>query len=166
MQKKIDYFETYDIKDLKDMLYKTSIKNSYKTAFKLKEANGEIVNKTYLDFRKDVEAFGTKLIEMGLKDKRIAIIGRNSYSWAVSYLAAVIIGIVVPIDKEVTIKDIKEFIKISKANAFISDTKYIDELVKKTNMSDIILIDMQNSLKYNNWSNILDERKIYYIKRR
>ena len=124
MQRKINYFDTYEIKDLKDMLYKTTIRNQNKVAFKLKDNEGKIVNKTYLDFRKDVEALGTKLIEMGLKNKRIAIIGKNSYEWAVSYLACVVVGIVVPLDKESSDENIKEFLNSSKADAIISDTKF------------------------------------------
>ena len=79
MQRKINFFDTYEIKDLKDMLYKTTLKNQNKVAFRLKDIEGKIVSKTYLDFKNDVEALGTKLIEMGFKDKRIAVIGKNSY---------------------------------------------------------------------------------------
>ena len=162
MQRKINYFDTYEIKDLKDMLYKTTIRNQNKVAFKLKDNEGKIVNKTYLDFRKDVEALGTKLIEMGLKNKRIAIIGKNSYEWAVSYLACVVVGIVVPLDKESSDENIKEFLNSSKADAIISDTKFLDRIEKfKSELKNkLIKIDMQNTLNYTNFRYLIDEGKM------
>lgn len=159
MQRKINYFDTYEIKNLKDMLYKTTLRNQNKVAFRLKNYEGKIVNKTYLDFRKDVEALGTKLIEMGLKDKRIAIIGKNSYEWSISYLACVIIGIVVPIDKESSDDNIKEFLNSSRADAIISDTKYLDRIESVELNIKPIKIDMQNTLKYTNFGYLIDDGK-------
>ena len=52
------------------------------------------------EFKNDVVHLGTSLIKQGFLNKRIAVIGKNSYKWCVSYLAATIVGIVVPIDKE------------------------------------------------------------------
>ena len=159
MQRKINYFDTYEIQNLKDMLYKTTLRNQNKVAFRLKNYEGKIVNKTYLDFRKDVEALGTKLIEMGLKDKRIAIIGKNSYEWSISYLACVIIGIVVPLDKESSDDNIKEFLNSSRANAIISDTKYLDRRDSMQLNINPIKIDMQNTLKYTNFGYLIDDGK-------
>ena len=166
MQRKINYFDTYEIKNLKDMLYKTALRNQNKVAFRLKDNEGKIVNRTYLDFKNDVEALGTKLIEMGLEDKRIAIIGKNSYEWAVSYLACVTIGIVVPIDKESSDDNIKEFLNASKAEAIISDTKYLDRIEKfKSELTNkLIKIDMQNTLKYTNFGYLLDDGKMLVSK--
>ena len=49
MKKKINYFETYEITDLKDMLNKTTERNSKKIAFRMKNAEGKIIDKTYLE---------------------------------------------------------------------------------------------------------------------
>ena len=145
MQRKINYFDTYEINDLKDMLYKTTLRNQNKVAFRLKDNEGKIVNKTYIDLRKDVEALGTKLINMGLEDKRIALIGKNSYEWAISYLACVVIGIVVPIDKESSDENIKEFLNASKAEAIIADTKYLERIEEMFEDFHIIKIPLQKN---------------------
>ena len=128
--------------------------------------NGKIIKKTFFDFEKDVEAFGTKLIEMGLKNKRIALMGKNSYHWAVSYLAATIVGVVVPIDKELAAQTVINFLNISKSKALIADNKYIENIIKEdVNLqNDLILVDMQNTLKYKNWNYLLDDRKKYDFK--
>ena len=166
MQKKINYFETYEINNLKDMLLKTTKKNQNKIAFKIKNKDGIIYYKSYLDYRLDVEALSTKLINMGLKNKPIAIIGRNSYEWAVSYLSTTIVGIAVPIDKEASNENIRDFLNISKAEAIISDTKFlekIDTFKDKLNVK-IKMIDMQNTLKYINFGFLIDEGKMLVSK--
>ena len=69
-------------------------------------------------------------MKLGLKDKRICVIGKNSYKWAVSYLATAIIGVVVPLDKELNIDEIINFINVSDSCAILGDNKYISELIK------------------------------------
>ena len=161
MKKKINYFKTYEIEDLKDMLEKTANQNKTKTAFKIKDNNGKIINKTYMDFKKDVQSLSTKLIQMGMKNQRIAVMGKNSYFWAISYLAGTIVGIVVPIDKEASNENIKEFLNVSNAKAIISDDKYLNEIFgfKSELKNEIKLIDMQNTSKYTNLSDLIIEGK-------
>ncbi len=161
MEKKIKYFKTYEIEDLKDMLEKTAEKNGNKTAFELKDNNGKIIKKTYIDFKKDVEKLSTKLIEMGLKNQKIAVMGKNSYGWAISYLASTIIGIVVPIDKEASKDNIKEFLNVSGAKAIIADNKYLNEIYefKRELKNETLLIDMQNTSKYINLSDLITDGK-------
>ena len=168
MERKINYFETYEITDLKDMLNKTTERNSKKIAFRMKNAEGKIIDKTYLEFKNEVEALSTKLLNIGLKGKRIAVMGKNSYNWSISYLAAAIIGIVVPIDKEASVENIKEFLKVSEAEAIIADTKYLDEIFQiKSELKNIpIFVDMQNTSKYINIENLINDRKRNGFKRK
>ena len=161
MKKKINYFKTYEIEDLKDMLEKTANKNSTKTAFKVKDNDGKIVNKTYIDFKNDVQSLSTKLMEMGMQNQRIAVMGKNSYLWAISYLAATIIGIVVPIDKEASKENVKEFLNVSNSKAIIADDKYLNEIFefKSELKNETMLIDMQNTSKYTNLSDLIADGK-------
>ena len=162
VQKAIDYFETYQINDLKDMLLKTTKNNKDKIAFKLKNKEGKIYCKSYYDFKLDVEALSTKLIDLGLKNKPIVIIGKNSYEWAVAYLSSTIVGIAVPIDKESSEENIVEFINVSKAEAIIADIKYLEKVENSENKLKIKLkmIDMQNTLKYINFGFLIDQGKM------
>ena len=162
MQKQIKYFNTYEIKDLKDMLLKTAARNSNKVAFKIKTDDGKIVNKTFKEFKEDVEGLATKLIKMNLKNKRIAIMGKNSYSWAISYLSATIIGVVVPIDKESTDGNVVDFINKSRAEALIADDKYLKriKLLEKDLTNEITFLSTEKkSKKYLNIFSLIDERK-------
>ena len=76
--------------------------------------------------------FGTALVsKLGLKDKRIIIIGENTYHWYVSYMAMLCgVGIAVPVDKELPENEIENVIKRSKASAVIYSTKK-QETIKK-----------------------------------
>lgn len=162
MQKQIKYFNTYEIKDLKDMLLKTVARNSNKVAFKIKTDDGKIVNKTFKEFKEDVEGLTTKLIKMNLKNKRIAVMGKNSYSWAISYLSATIIGVVVPIDKESTDGNVVDFINKSRAEALIADDKYLKriKLLEKNLTNEITFLSTEKkSTKYLNIFSLIDERK-------
>ena len=162
MQKQIKYFNTYEIKDLKDMLLKTVARNSNKVAFKIKTDDGKIVNKTFKEFKEDVEGLATKLIKMNLKNKRIAVMGKNSYSWAISYLSATIIGVVVPIDKESTDGNVVDFINKSRAEALIADDKYLKriKLLEKNLINEITFLSTEKkSKKYLNIFSLIDERK-------
>ncbi|MBO6243702.1 MAG: AMP-binding protein, partial [Clostridia bacterium] len=62
--------------------------------------------------------------------KRIAVIGKNSYKWCVSYLAASIVGVVVPIDKELHKDDVINFMNVSKTVCILGDSKNLDLVLK------------------------------------
>ena len=142
------YMKTYEITDLKDMLYKATEKFSKKPAFKVKNENGKIIEISYEQFRNDVEALGTAMIKSGLKNKKIAVIGKNSYQWSVAYMASVIVGIVVPLDKELHIDDIVNFLNVSESEAVFGDSKYVDTIkqnLDKVNNKELLLINMEKA---------------------
>ena len=89
------------ITDLKDMLNKSAKTYVDKPAFRFKTKEPGVFNDiSYKEFSNQVNALGTALVNLSLKDKRIAVISENRYEWAVSYLAVVAgTGIVVPLDK-------------------------------------------------------------------
>ncbi|MBQ9297961.1 MAG: AMP-binding protein [Clostridia bacterium] len=139
------YMKTYEITDLKDMLLKATDKFSNKPAFKVKDENGKIQKISYKQFLEDVKAVGTAMIKAGLKDKKIAVVGKNSYKWSVAYMASTIVGVVVPLDKELHIDDIINFINISESEAIFGDDKYLKELQKnidKLNNKKVLLVNM------------------------
>lgn len=143
---KTKYFKVHTVTDLKDLLYKSAERYKNQNAFKLKDKDGKIYGVKYTEFKTDVESLGTSLIDLGLKDKSIAIIGKNSYSWISSYFAAAIIGVAVPIDKELHVNDVINFINISKSEAVIGDEKYIKSIIdnKEKLENDIIFINIDN----------------------
>lgn len=120
-----------------------------KIAFKYKSTptSKKIETITYSKFANDIKSFAKALLKLGLKEKRVAIIGPNRYEWCVSYLAVVSSDmIVVPLDKSLPNNEIKSLIKRSEADAVIYDSKYSDIfseicLEGKCNLKQYICMD-------------------------
>ena len=118
--------------DLRDMLEKSGKLYGDKTAyvFKTKE-EGKLKEITHKQVRDDVKALGTKFVNMGLKDKRIAVISENRYEWGIVYLAVVTgTGIIVPLDKSLPENEIESLIIRSEVEAIVYSKKY-DEIMNK-----------------------------------
>lgn len=113
--------------------------NKYKDAIAIQEKkNKKIVSYTYEQLRNDVYALGTKLIDMGLKDKHIAIVGENSYNWIVSYLAIITgVGVAVPLDKELDSEQISKLLEKGDASAVLFSKGFlssIDEIIENSKL--------------------------------
>ena len=119
--KNIPLYEVRQISTLKEMLNDSVKIYSDHAAFLVKtEEGGPYKPITYPKFRDDVNALGTAFIDTGLGNSRIAIISENRYEWAVTYLATVNgSGIVVPLDKELPVSELKNLLIRSKADAVI-----------------------------------------------
>ena len=150
------YFEATEFKTIKEIIYNSADVYGNNTAFILKHKDGKDVtyeNKTYKDLLEDVNSFGTELYELGYKNKRIAIVGRNRYEWVVTHLANLLGGMVsVPLDKELQVDELESCLIRSKADIVLFDEKYIDNIeeIKKrgnTNLCDYICMSNLNGYK-------------------
>ena len=118
--------------NLKEMMKISAEKFGERPAF-YKEGKGLEDSKkvTYKEFYHEINSLGTALVEMGLKDKRIAVIGENRYEWELSYLAvATGTGIIVPLDKALPENEIESLIIRSEVEAIFYSSKY-DECMAK-----------------------------------
>jgi len=122
----VKYRDIRPILDLKHMLETSVEKYSGKPAFWVKRGNPGVYSSiSYKEVLDDVNALGTSLILGGLKDKRIAIIGENSYEWAIAYLASVCgTGVAVPLDKELPNNELKQLIIAADCSCVIFSKKY------------------------------------------
>lgn len=120
-----------EITDLKDMLKKSGELYGNRPAYKFKtEEPGKFDIITHKEVREMIDALGTAFIKLGLKGKRIAVIGENRYEWGLSYLAITCgTGIVVPLDKSLPENEIKSLIERSEVEAICYTKKY-DEIIK------------------------------------
>ena len=116
-------------------IFKTEEKEKFKTI-------------THKEFRDEINALGTVLINMGLKDKRIAVISENRYEWELSYLAvAAGVGVIVPLDKSLPDNELESLILRSQVEAIIYSSKY-DAIMnilrekKNTNLKYFISMDL------------------------
>ena len=94
-------YDFREIKDLKDMISSSARLFKNETAYMQKDRpGGDFVPLTYGEFYRQMEALGTRLLDLGLKDKKIAVIGDSCYEWIMTYFAVVCgVGVIVPLDK-------------------------------------------------------------------
>ena len=133
--------------DLKDMLKNTEEKFADRPAFVFKTDKPGIFREIkYREFIDEIKATGTALVNMGLKDKRIAIISENRYEWEMSYLAITTgTGVVVPLDKALPDNEIESLIIRSEVEGIIYSSNYegvMKELKEKNNSKLKIFISM------------------------
>ena len=109
------------ILDVKHMFETSVEKYGDRTAFWVKKDSGNAYSPiSYNEAYRDVRGLGAMLIEMGMSDKRIAVVGEGSYEWTISYLTAICAtGAVVPLDKELSANELKYFLNISKCSGVI-----------------------------------------------
>lgn len=138
-----------EITDLKDMLNKTKELYKNNIAYKLREAEGKYKEISHEEVRNTVDYLGTALINMGLKDKRIAVIGENRYEWEIAYLSVVCgTGIVVPLDKSLPENELELVIERSEVEAIFFSGKYEESLerIKRLgigNLKHLISMDLE-----------------------
>ncbi len=127
----VEYLTNRPVIDLKQMLESSVSLYGDRTAYYTKFEKGPYQEIKYSQLLEDVNGLGTQFIAMGLKDKRIAVIGETTYMWSIAYLAAVNgTGVVVPLDKELPYDDLKNLIKESEASAVLFDRKREDIFVR------------------------------------
>ena len=116
-----------EVTDLKDMLNKTGKLYGDRPGYKIKIGEGEYKTYTHAEIRDMINYLGTALISLGLKDKRIAVIGENRYEWELAYLSVVCgTGIIVPLDKSLPENELEELIERSEVEAIFYSKKYED----------------------------------------
>lgn len=114
-----------EITNLKDMLEQSAALFAERDAFTLKGKDGTYKAVTYRDFKHEVDALGTALIDLGLKGSFIAVIGENRYEWCLSYLAVTNgAGIVLPLDRELPPSEVENLITRSNASAILFSEKH------------------------------------------
>lgn len=140
-------FDVKEFDNIKEIIYNSSEKYSENIAFVIKHKDGKEVsyeNVSYKRLLEDINKFGTALYNLGMKGKRVAIIGRNRYEWVVSHLSNLLGGIVsIPLDKDLQYDELESSLIRSKADSIIFDEKLKDEIseIKKsgnTNLTEYI----------------------------
>ena len=150
-------------RDLREMLENTEKLYSDGIAYNLK-FRSEIVGIKYSKFIEDVKALGSYLLELNMKNNRVAVISKNRYEWAVSYLGVATSDLtVVPLDKSLPDEEFYSLIERSEADAIIYDNVFEERVKKLKN-------DANTSLKYfinmdTEFNKAVEEGKAIYSKK-
>ncbi len=148
--------EVPKFENIKGIIYNSVNLYPENIAFTIKEKKEDkinYINITYTQLLIDINNLGTALYSKGLQGKRIAIIGKNQYYWAISHLACLLGGIVsVPLDKDLQINELEESLIRSKVDCIIFDEKLTDKIQvirenKKTNIQEYICMSNIDSFE-------------------
>ena len=88
-------------------------------AFTFREGNG-VREITYNEAYSDIRAFAAYLNSLGLNGKKVGIMGKNGYPWALTYLAVTCgVGVIVPIDRELKTEELRHVVEHSELSAIV-----------------------------------------------
>lgn len=124
-----EVYEAEEVANFRELVNRSAEKYPNNVAYKFKRNLGKpnqvIIEKTYKEVKEEIEALGTMLLNMGLENKKVALIGNNRYEWCESYFAVTTSNmVVVPLDKALPNQEIKSLIERSQADAVIYENKY------------------------------------------
>ncbi len=127
--------EIEEIKNFRELFKCPLIKFGDGPAFKYKTRNDKTIKEyrtiSNSQYIKDYESLGTMLLDMELKNKKIAIISENRYEWSVAYATITCgLGIVVPLDRALKAEEIETAIIKSEVEGIIYSKKYADIINK------------------------------------
>ena len=126
MKSSSSLYRTRNITDFRDMLDQSATLYANEPAFMLRNKDGSYTTINYTKYREDVRSLGTALWARGYHGKHIALMGANSYQWAVTYFAITCgLGVIVPVDKELPFDDVKTILTESESSLLIIDKKIV-----------------------------------------
>ena len=133
-------YDAHEVNNFRELINATVERYSNNVAYKFKKNLGKedeyVVEKTYKEIKEEVEKFSTALLNLGLENKKVAVIGNNRYEWCVTYLAITTGNmVVVPFDKLLPQGEIENLAKISGIDAVVYEGKYAEifEKIKEKN---------------------------------
>lgn len=123
-------YKTEKIDTIKDFINLTSYDKPDRIAYMYKLSHsGDFRELSFGDFREMMDAMGTAMIHMGLKGANIAVIGGNSYRFALSYFTTVCgVGTVVPIDKNLMQDEVKNLLERAEVKLVFADGKQLEKV--------------------------------------
>lgn len=138
--------ELQGMASLKEVVDRKFEKYGKKVAFLDKDGTSKYNEITYKDLKEKINSLGTVLLEkFNLKDKKIAVIGENSYRWYISYMATICgVGVIVPLDRELPANEILNLVRRAGVKCIIYSSRkeeLIDEIRENLD-EDIIYINM------------------------
>lgn len=156
-----------DVRTMKELIDYAAIHYREKAAYRYLQKK-EVIEKTFLEVKKDSEAFSRAISKKADEKAHVALIGPTSYEYIVAYFGTVNSErVAVPLDKEQTAEEIANLVSRADVTVFIYDSSYRDmaKTVKEKcpdvkyfiNMQDVLLEEYECSL----WDLIEDNRGSY-----
>ena len=117
------------VQSVKSILQYNAVRNPGATAFLLRGDNNEKMRVSYRKLLNHVNRLGTALLQRGLADTHIAVIGKNSANWSYALLSVLCgVGVAVPIDREMTADSMLHVIRFASVKAVFADASALKKL--------------------------------------
>lgn len=140
-------YDVRPVSTIRELIETSAAEFGDRTAFVVKR-NSENIEITYKEVLENVKALATFFNAEGLKGCKIAVIGKNSYEWSLTYLAAVCgTGVIVPVDKDLKAPEIKNIISLSGAQA-VMYSKELEQTVESLDTDGLKKYCMSNMPEY------------------
>ncbi|MGI6721471.1 MAG: AMP-dependent synthetase/ligase [Anaerovoracaceae bacterium] len=125
-------YDPRPLRDLRDLIKSSRRLYGSKPAFLVKKDHEQPFQPiSYIRWDAEVDAMGTAFCNLGLKGKKIAVTGENSYKWVVSYMATTNgTGVIVPIDRELKPLEIANLLNRAEVSAIVHSQK-MKKVIKK-----------------------------------
>lgn len=135
------YSDYSEIESIPDMLCKRAKEFGHKSAFRYMRSKNEYADISFDQVLSDVEWLTGLFVKEYGSDKKIAIIGENSYSWILCFLAIISShNIAVLIDKDLPPSEIQELLNDSETTHILCSNTYAD-LLESFNGANAICFD-------------------------
>ena len=122
--KKNKIYEEIKCTNFRELVSSCSSRFGNSTAFTVKDKNKKLHDISFIDFENNIKELGSSLLDLGLENKKVAIISQDRYEWCCSYLAITTAGcIAVPLDFMLPEVEQLRLIVESKVDAIIFDEK-------------------------------------------
>ena len=147
---------------VRDIIAQSAEQYASQTAYLYRgEQGGEYRPKTYSETWDDIVSIGAAMTALGLKGKKIALIGENCYPWIVTYLAAVSGNIVaVPLGTELGDEAVHNLLHIAACEALFY-TERFDTLAVNAHVTHKIRMnryaDSANPADCFTWNDLLEK---------
>ena len=97
-------------------------------SYRVNPRDKEPTKKSYIELRDDVRGMATELLARGFGGKHIAVIGKHSYPWIVSYFAIMSVGsVLVPLDRDWAAEDLATTAEKAEVSLILMDSDVMDK---------------------------------------
>lgn len=145
MAKQNMVYEMEDVTTIKELVERSALMYPELPAF-LYEENGSVAHITFERVKNEVMALATYLRSVLPEGAKVAVTGKNSYNWALTYLAVTAgVGVIVPIDKDLMPEQIASLVEDSESVAIMYSPEQED---KVADIKDCIKLNMADMDKY------------------
>lgn len=119
-------FPTY--RTLRELIEYKAIHRPNDIAFQYLKGRQEVISHTYGEFYRQVTYLGTYMLKRGIRGRKIALVGENSYQWLLCFFAIVTSGnVAVLVSKDATPAEASTLIFQSQADVVVTSAKYAYE---------------------------------------